>query len=217
MKKARAMLDMGTGGGEFLSMLQPLPKVTVATEQYKPNVQVARDRLEPLGVRVVYIEEEKSPPYNKDLPFEDGSFDIIINRHEAYYPPEVKRILKPRGVFITQQVGNVDWQSLLRFFQRESSHASHWNLGSAVDEMETAGFDIIRQEEDIQFYRFYDVGAVIFYLKAVPWAIPDFSIEKYREKLWELHLTITENGFYDTQQHRFLVVARKEPASKVQK
>ena len=39
------LLDMGTGGGEVLASLQPLPARTCATEAYPPNVPVARARL----------------------------------------------------------------------------------------------------------------------------------------------------------------------------
>src|SRR5712692_8615791 len=49
---AQSLLDMGTGGGELLSSLQPLPPHTCATEGYAPNVPIARQRLEPLGVQV---------------------------------------------------------------------------------------------------------------------------------------------------------------------
>jgi len=38
------LLDMATGGGEFLSSLVPLPPRTVATEGYPPNLEVARRR-----------------------------------------------------------------------------------------------------------------------------------------------------------------------------
>ena len=50
---AHALLDMGTGGGEFLSSLAPLPPECWATEAYPPNIPVAAARLRPLGVRVV--------------------------------------------------------------------------------------------------------------------------------------------------------------------
>ncbi len=206
---SRALLDMGTGGGEVLSTFAPLPAVSVATEQYKPNVAIARARLEPLGVRVIEIEEEKAPPYNRSLPFDDGYFDLILNRHEAYYPPELMRIMRPGAVFVTQQVGNRNWRGLLRALLGDSLKASHWNLRSAVDELKASGFEIIRQEEDIQFCRFYDVGAIVYALRAVPWAVPDFSVEKYRDRLWKVHEAIVNNGYYDTDMHRFLAIARK--------
>src|SRR5579859_8194497 len=53
---ARAMLDMGTGGGEVLSSLAARARSTVATEAWEPNVPVARARLAPLGIEVVQVE-----------------------------------------------------------------------------------------------------------------------------------------------------------------
>jgi len=209
LRKAQTMLDMGTGGGEVLSGFAPLPSDTYATEQYRPNVKVASERLKPLGVKVVEIEEEKSPPFNADLPFADEFFDLIISRHEAYYPPELMRILKRGGMFITQQVGNKTVLNLKQFFAEKGEAVSSWNLESAVTELESAGFKILEQQEDVQLQRFYDVGAIAYYLKAIPWIIEDFTIEKYRDKLWEMHVLIHEDGFYDATYHLFLVVAQK--------
>jgi SAM-dependent methyltransferase len=212
--KADTMLDMGTSGGEVLSGFKSLPANTYATEQYHPNVAVARKRLGPLGVKVIEVEEEKKPPYNTKLPFEDGFLDLIINRHEAYYPPELYRVLRPGGCFITQQVGSLTNVTLVQFFLGKTIPVSNWNLKSAVDELKVAGFKILQQQEDIGFYRFYDIGAVAYMLKAIPWTLGDFtpggfSIDKYRERLWELHEKINNEGFYDATQHRFLVVAEK--------
>src|ERR1700683_1769243 len=43
------LLDLGTGGGEVLSQLAPLPARTFATEEYAPNAPIAARRLHPLG------------------------------------------------------------------------------------------------------------------------------------------------------------------------
>jgi len=209
LRKAETMLDMGTGGGEVLSRFAPLPHRTFATEQYKPNVEIARERLETLGVKVIEIEEEKSPPFNASLPFADEFFDLIISRHEAYYPPELMRVLKRGGLFITQQVGSMTVLNLKQFFTDKVEAVPGWDLKSAVTELESAGFEILEQQEDVQLQRFYDIGAIAYYLKAIPWIIEGFTIEKYRDKLWEMHLRINRDGFYDVPYHLFLVVAQK--------
>lgn len=48
----KGLLDMGTGSGEFLASLSPLPPDTCATEGWAPNIDIARKRLKPLGVTV---------------------------------------------------------------------------------------------------------------------------------------------------------------------
>ena len=44
IQQAMSMLDMGTGGGEFLSKLGPFPQEVFATEAYSPNVPIVRER-----------------------------------------------------------------------------------------------------------------------------------------------------------------------------
>jgi methylase of polypeptide subunit release factors len=82
MQRSSSMLDLGTGGGEFLSSLASLPPETVATEAYGPNVRIARRRLAQLGVRVFDTTESGDDP----LPFANGTFDLVVSRHESYAP-----------------------------------------------------------------------------------------------------------------------------------
>ena len=72
----QSLLDMGTGGGEMLASLAPLPPDAWATENYPPNMPIARGRLEPLGVHVATGVADEA------LPFPDERFDLVINRHE---------------------------------------------------------------------------------------------------------------------------------------
>ena len=49
--ESHRLLDMGTGGGEFLRTLaHPFANIS-ATEGYAPNLALCRAQLEPLGVR----------------------------------------------------------------------------------------------------------------------------------------------------------------------
>jgi SAM-dependent methyltransferase len=205
-RSARAMLDMGTGGGEFLASLQPLPPLAVATEGYPPNVPIARERLEPLGVTVYAIGEDDR------LPLEEETFDLIINRHESYDPAEVMRVLQPGGMFITQQVGGEDDLDLNRLLGADDSHPyAHWTAAYAGRELRDAGFEVLEEHEAFPFTRYFDIGAIVYYLKAVPWQISDFSAEAYRPQLRELHRRIMSEGYVDVRNHRFLLIARKPP------
>lgn len=202
LPQSKHLLDMGTGGGEFLSTL-PVPKDTKATEAYKPNVPIARNRLEPLGIKVYEIDSDFH------LPFEDYSFDLIINRHEAFIPTELKRIIKEDGVFITQQVGGKNDEDLNQLFETNQSEYHDWGLQVALDGLEEAGFTILDKKENITKTRFYDIGAIIYYLKAIPWQIPDFSISKYQTQLIKIHNMIMDKGYLDITCHRFFIIAKK--------
>ena len=137
LRKAQSLLDMGTGGGEYLSRLQPLPPLTCATEGYTPNIPVARKRLEPLGVQVYEVGDDGQ------LPFEDNQFDLVINRHEYYDPKEVLCVLKPGRRFFTQQVGGENEQTLNILLGAAANQYTYWTLDYAVRELQEAGWHII--------------------------------------------------------------------------
>lgn len=201
----RSLLDMGTGGGEFLSTLQPFPPFTCVTEAYPPNAKIARQRLEPLGVQVFPIDED-----DPALPFAGGQFELIANRHEYYDPAEVFRITAPGGRFITQQVGGRnDIELIERLGGGRSPEDETWAVESAAASVAAAGFEILRAEECITRTRVFDAGAVVYYFKALPWEIPGFSVETHFEALVKIHDEIEANGHLETSLHRFLIVAEK--------
>ena len=204
MKQAHSLLDMHTGGGEVLSDLLALQPVSeaYATELYPPNIVAARQRLTPLGV-TVYTDHDQC------LPFSDHALDLIINRHGSYDPAEVRRILKPGHLFITQQVGDQTNRRLHELLGREKLLPHAWNMDYAAREMEATGWHIIECKEEFSITRFHDVGAIVYYLKLVPWEVPDFSIEKYWHQLVEIHHQCQLEGHVDIPFHSFLLIAKK--------
>ncbi|MBR2812357.1 MAG: class I SAM-dependent methyltransferase, partial [Solobacterium sp.] len=94
------VLDYDTGGGEYLLSLHHPYDLTAATEGYPPNVELCKEKLLPLGIDFKECGDASA------IPFEDESFDLIINRHGDFDPHEIFRLLKPGGYFVTQQVGN---------------------------------------------------------------------------------------------------------------
>lgn len=204
MQDTKRMLDMGTGGGELLSSLLPLPPYTCATEGYTPNIAIAKNRLSPLGVNVYPVIDDAQ------LPFADGEFDLILNRHESYDEREVWRVLSESGVFLTQQVGWSDCREINdRLGIPMPSDYAGWELGFAVDQLVRNGFHIWDQRESAPVQRFYDIGALVYYLKTIPWQVPDFTVEQFRDPLWDIHLEMEQHGFWEVQQKRFIICATK--------
>ncbi len=202
-EKTRWVLDMGTGGGEMLSALAPqLPKNTFATEGYPPNIPIAQAKLARHGISVI--------PYDSDtdahMPFRDASFDLILNRHEAFDASEVFRILKPRGYFLTQQVDGYDLADLKAHFDKTPEYP-HIVLEPIRNGLENAGFQIERAETWQGAARFHDVGALVYFLHAVPWDAPeDFTVERYQKQLLELEALPKPLSFTCK---RFVIVAYK--------
>ena len=113
MRGSASVIDLDTGGGErFLSLREHWPAKVVATEEYPPNFALATQRLTPFGAQVFSVHLTDTDP----MPFADGEFDLVLNRHAAFNPAEVARILAPGGTFLTQQVhGMWAWDLLAAF------------------------------------------------------------------------------------------------------
>jgi len=145
------------------------------------------------------------------LPFNDARFDLVINRHDGFDPLEVYRVLKPGGTFITQQVGGLDNLELNQILEKGFSFPFfHWSLAEALTGLYDAGFVIVRAENAPLATIFKDIGAVIYYLKAISWQVPDFSPERHFERLVKLHNIIERQGHFISTAHRFLIIAQKE-------
>jgi Methyltransferase domain len=113
MTSASSVLDMGTGGGErFGELLTGFGGRAVATEEWHVNAPIAAAYLRPLGCHLVRGQSVV-------LPFRDGSFDLVLNRHEDLDPDQVARVLKRGGIVLTQQAFML-WKEMNRFFLGES-------------------------------------------------------------------------------------------------
>lgn len=205
MKPSDKLLDMGTGGGEFLLSLHHPHELTSVTEAYPPNVELCKRTLSPLGVDVRQIYDDS------EIPFEAEEFDIVINRHEAFNVNEVKRILKSGGCFITQQVGeknNNDLSGRLinGFIPQFPGH----DQNNCVRTLQDAGFDILLSDEAFPAIRFYDVGALVYFAKIIQWEFPGFSVDSCFDSLCKLERELRENGFIAGTEHRFIIAAEKQ-------
>lgn len=202
VKNATAVLDMGTGGGEILSTLGPFPKHTIATEGWLPNVPVARKKLEPLGVKIVAVDESGK------LPFKNDEFDLVLNRHSAFDRREVFRILQKDGIFFTQQVSGNNLQDLIEEF-RGDTQSKDKNAEIERRRLEKVGFRVEIAKEWKGKAEFKDVGAIVYFLKAIPWVVKDFSVDVYLPILQKLQKKADSGKKLVFKETRFLIRARK--------
>ena len=198
------MLDYDTGGGEFLLSLRHPYENTAATEGYPPNVQLCRERLLPLGIDLRECSNASL------IPFDDNSFDIVLNRHGDFYPPEIRRLLRPGGLFITQQVGSENDRELVKaVLPGLSKPFPHNNLKEQRAAFEEAGFEILQAEEAYSPIRFFDIGAFVWFARIIEWEFPGFSVDRCFDRLLRLQETIETAGRIEGTTHRFLIFARK--------
>ena len=204
LKPEMQLLDIDTGGGEFLLSLGHPHRNTAATENYAPNVQLCKEVLLPLGVDF-RPGDGKGP-----LPFEEERFDMVIDRHGDFNPEEIYRVLKAGGYFITQQVGAENERELVELLCGKTElpfPEQYLNLVSR--KFREAGFSILREEECFRPIRFLDVGALVWFARVLPWEFPDFSVDTHLEQLWNAQKILEEQGCIEGKTHRFLLIAKK--------
>ncbi|MFJ9678537.1 class I SAM-dependent methyltransferase [Streptomyces sp. NPDC101194] len=206
MGQAGAALDIQTGGGEVLASVPRLPRLTVATESWPPNVARATALLHPLGVAVVADADE--PP----LPFGDNAFDLVVSRHPVTtWWAEIARVLTPGGTYFSQQVGPASVFELVEYFlgpqppEVRGARDPEQARGAA----EAAGLEVVDLRAERLRTEFLDIGAVVYFLRKVIWMVPGFTVEEYRSRLAELHHRIETEGRFVAHTTRFLIEARK--------
>ena len=197
------LLDVDTGGGEFLRSLSHPPEQTAATEGYEPNVEFCRRELCPLGI-------DFRPGRGDLLPFEGERFDLVINRHGDWNVQEIFRVLKPGGLFLTQQVGADNDRELVSLLLGDLPLPfSHQRLEIAKQCFADAGFRILRGEEFFGKIRFFDVGALVWFAKIIQWEFPDFSVRTCEEALRRAQALLEERGALEGKTHRFFLAVQK--------
>lgn len=164
IKSSDELLDMGTGGGEFLLTLNHPYNLTSVTEAYPPNVELCKNKLSPLGIEVKQVFDDS------DIPCETNKFDIVINRHEAFNVDEISRILKSGGYFITQQVGGRNNNDLSeKLIDGFKPLFPKHDLKNNIKLLHKKGFKIILSDETFPKTKFYDIGALVYFAKVIEW------------------------------------------------
>jgi len=208
MKTSSSVLDLDTGGGErFLELREHWPRKVVATEHYPPNFKLATERLTPFGAKVVDIQLSDFGL----IPFADGEFDLVLNRHAAFNPYEVGRVLAPSGSFLTQQVHGLWAADLLAAFAAKPQ----WPEASPekyLPHLQEAGLEITNVENWSGELTFTDVGAIVYYLRAIPWLVPGFSVESHLNYLLKLQEQLERDRVLVFTSRKYLIEARTPAA-----
>ena len=207
---ARAALDIQTGGGEVLAGAgsENFPATLVATEGWPPNVAKATALLHPLGV--VVVADPDDPP----LPFADCAFDLVTSRHPAtVHWSEIERVLTPAGTYFAQHVGGAPNVEISEYLLGPLDPDDDRNHEIEADEARKAGLEVVQRRNERLHLAFFDVGAVIYFLRKVIWTVPDFTVDRYRDRLEALHEQIRRDGVFRSTMSRTLFEVRKPTRS----
>jgi len=202
----QAALDVQTGGGEVLDSAPSLPPLMVATESWPPNVRTAASRLRPRGVSVLAAAD--TPHW----PLAGGAFDLVTSRHPVTVRwAEIARVLRPGGTYLAQHVGPESMVGLVEQFRgplppavRRDRHPD-----DEAQAARAAGLEVVDVRMERLRTEFRDVGAVVWFLRMVVWLVPDFTVDRYRRQLEELHARIAAGGPFVAHSTRVLIEVRR--------
>jgi SAM-dependent methyltransferase len=204
MAAAGRALDLQTGGGEVLAAIPEPPPVLVATEGFASNAALARQRLAPLGAVVVQTGE------GDGLPFAGGSFDLVVSRHPVTVRwDEVTRVLSPGGTYLSQQVGAGSVRELTGFMMGPQPVGRTRHPDRARAATTAAGLHVVDLHAEALRMEFFDIAAVIVFLRKVIWIVPGLTVDRYRDRLLALHQRIETHGRFVAHSQRFLIEAHK--------
>lgn len=198
---ATRLLDIDTGGGEVLAGLAPLPRGAQALEGWPPNVAVAAARLADLGVTVT-----QTPGEGVAWPYDDGAFDLILNRQGHLNAGQISRVLRRGGRFLTQQVGAGNLAELAELFGGPRDDGGN-TLAKASAALAERGLTITEARAWTGRQSFSDVGALVWFLKAVPWIVPGFSVDAHLPVLKAMHERLEAGEALSFRIERFWIEA----------
>ena len=209
LQHATSALDIQTGGGEVLAGAGSagFPDTMVATEGWPPNVVKAAALLRPLGAVVVAAADDAP------LPFAGATFDLVTSRHPVtVHWPEIARVLAPGGTYFAQHVGGRSNVEIAERFLGPQPVDTRRDHHAEADRARAAGLEILQCRNERLPLEFFDVGAMVFFLRKVIWTVPGFTVDGHLDRLRALHEQIQRDGVFRSTMSRTLVEARKPEA-----
>lgn len=214
------VLDIGTGGGEQFLKLVPLIGAGIGIDA-SPGMVARAGANTPAGL-VGKVSFAVMDAGRLELP--GASFDVVLNRHAPIYAAEIVRVLCPGGVFITQQVGGRNTQSIFAAFGWESNAALWRNYYSAADTPpmpdEVHGLAALeaafgrlgcttraRAEYNVRYW-LSDLESFVFFLKAIPLPEP-FDPDVHCSAVNRAISAYGSSRGIETNEHRHLLIVEK--------
>ena len=207
LQPSSRVLDIGTGGGERFLALAPHFGTGVGIDADPTMIQVARENTPTSLVDKISFEVMRAEAPQ----FPDALFDVVLNRHAPVYVGEIIRVLRPDGIFITQQVGARNTQNICSVFGCGPGGEYEWDHSqdeaTLIEAFRHNGSTVIGCAEYDVRYLFRDVESLVFWLKAIP--IPeDFNIEKHWRQVNQIITDYRTPRGIETNEHRELLIVR---------
>lgn len=206
------VLDCGTGGGERFLSLSDAYRFGVGLDPESAMLATAQANGVSSGARHVCWLRGRG----EALPLADGSVDVLLNRHANVDVAETLRVLKPGGLFITQQVGDRNLGAICETFGcgpgGEYRLAPEQSTPALAEAFEAKGAAILAFAEYDVPYVLLDAASLLFLLRGV--GIPeDYNLERHWPQVLEVIARCGTTEGIVTNEHRELLIVRSSERS----
>ncbi|TKJ43345.1 hypothetical protein CEE36_04755 [candidate division TA06 bacterium B3_TA06] len=208
LEPSARVLDIGTAGGEIFLSLAPCFGIGIGIDNDPAMIQAACENTPSSLTHKVSFQRMHA----EVLRFPNSCFDVVLNRHSPVFAGEIVRVLRPEGVFITQQVGSRNTQNICSVFgcgpgggyEPDPSQ----DIERLVEAFVKAGCRVVaRASYDVRYW-FRDVESFIFWLKAIP--LPeDFDIERHWQEVDKIITEYSTSKGIETNENRELLIIWK--------
>ena len=112
------------------------------------------------------------------------------------FAPELFRLLKKGGIFITEQVGAENDRELVRLLLNDVPKLPFPNqyLEIAKADFEAVGFETLEAEEAFRPIKFWDVGALVWFARIIEWEFPGFCVSDCLDNLYHAQEILEKTG-----------------------
>ena len=93
--------------------------------------------------------------------------------------------------YFAQHVGPGSNRELTDFVTEAQPIPDTRSAAKAVADAAGHGLDVVDLREESLRVEFHDIGAVVYFLRKVIWTVPDFTVERYRDRLAALPSAVT--------------------------
>lgn len=202
------VLDIGTGNGELFLALAEHFGSGVGIDADPELIAIAGQNTPPaVSCRVKFLAMDAEA-----LEFPDGAFDVVLCHHAPAYPAEVARVLRPGGVFITQQIGARHHHNITALFgcgpDGRYTRDPAQTVAAWADAFAALGCVVrARGEYDVPCY-YRDIASLLGWMRAIP--VPeDFAIERHWPQIERIASAFQTPRGIATNVHRELLIVQK--------
>ncbi len=209
VSRNKTLLDIGCGAGTTVKLIAPRVREAWGIDPSRRLIEIAKENA-PDNAHFKVAD-------GRNLPFEDGRFDVVISQRgpateNERFTREMWRVLQKNGIFVAITIGEKDKESIKKIFGRGQLYRALLRKRTAAKRHIALLRKLRFTRVDLRDYNpveyFATLDDLVFRLDRTP-IIPNFRKTKDKAFLKEIQLKFFDGKGIRTNSHRLIVKAIK--------